>query len=112
MANGKIFRRTAATAILIALPLNAASASDIAYFKDVFKPGGHTRSMTAKVADGRACGVSGEYRHDADAGVPDLHERPRLGARSLRGRPGVAPPARHRREFHRRQRRCPAPATR
>jgi hypothetical protein len=68
MANGKILRRTrifgrttAATAILIALSFNAASAADVAYFKDVLKPGGHTRSMTAKLADGRACGVSGGY---------------------------------------------------
>jgi hypothetical protein len=61
MANGKILRRTmAATAILMALSLNAASAADIAYFKDVLKPGGHARSMAAKLADGRACGVSGD----------------------------------------------------
>ena len=59
MANGKIIRRTVAAAILMALPLNAASASDIAYFKDVLKPGGHARSMAAKVADGQACGASG-----------------------------------------------------
>ena len=44
----------------MALSLNAASASDIAYFKDVLKPGGHARSMAAKVADGQACGVSGD----------------------------------------------------
>jgi hypothetical protein len=64
MASSKIFRRTrifgciAATAILMALSLNAASANDAAYFKDVQKPGGHARSMAAKLADGRACGVS------------------------------------------------------
>jgi hypothetical protein len=61
MANGKIVRRTlAATAILMALSLQAASANDTAYFKDVLKPGGHARSMAAKLADGRACGVSGD----------------------------------------------------
>jgi hypothetical protein len=62
MANGRILRRTlAATAILMALSLNAASAADIAFFKDVLNPGGHARSMAAKLADGRACGVSGGY---------------------------------------------------
>jgi hypothetical protein len=62
MASRKVFRRTlAASAILIALSLNAASAADVAHFKDVLKPGGHTRSMAAKLADGRACGVSGGY---------------------------------------------------
>ncbi|MGC1778302.1 MAG: hypothetical protein WBB34_10170 [Xanthobacteraceae bacterium] len=61
MASGKRFRRTvAAAAILMALSLQAASANDVAYFKDVAKPGGHARSMTAKLADGRACGVSGD----------------------------------------------------
>jgi hypothetical protein len=61
LASGKIFRRTmAATAILMALALNTASANDAAYFKDVRNPGGHARSMAAKLADGRACGVSGD----------------------------------------------------
>jgi hypothetical protein len=61
MTNGKIIGRTiAATAILLALSLQAASANDTAYFKDVLKPGGHARSMAAKLADGRACGVSGD----------------------------------------------------
>jgi hypothetical protein len=53
-------RRTmAATAILMALSLSAAHADDTAYFKDVQRPGGHARTMAAKLADGRACGVSG-----------------------------------------------------
>jgi hypothetical protein len=66
MASGKTIRRTnafwciAAAAILMALSLRAASADDAAYFKDVLKPGGHARSMAAKLADGRACGVSGD----------------------------------------------------
>ncbi len=60
MASGKIFRRTtAAAAMLMALSLQAASAGDIAYFKDVLKPGGHARNMAAKLADGRTCGVTG-----------------------------------------------------
>jgi hypothetical protein len=62
MANGTVLRRTlAATAILMALSLHAASAADIAHFKDVLNPGGHARSMAVKLADGRACGVSGGY---------------------------------------------------
>lgn len=60
MANGFFGKTVAATAILMALSLNAASAGDIAYFKDVQKPGGHARSMAAKLADGRGCGVSGD----------------------------------------------------
>jgi hypothetical protein len=60
MASSKMFRRTmAAATVLTALSLNAAHADDIAYFKDVQKPGGHVRSMAAKFADARACGVSG-----------------------------------------------------
>jgi hypothetical protein len=65
MASSKIFRRTkilgciAAAAVLTVLSLNAAHADDIAYFKDMQKPGGHARSMAAKLADARACGVSG-----------------------------------------------------
>jgi hypothetical protein len=65
MASSKIFRRTEifgcmAAAVLTALSLNAAHADAAAYFKDVQKPGGHARSMAAKLADGRACGVSGD----------------------------------------------------
>ncbi|HEX3937373.1 MAG TPA: hypothetical protein VHX43_07695 [Xanthobacteraceae bacterium] len=60
MASGRHLQRTvAATAILMALSLQAAAADDIAYFKDVLDPGGHARTMTAKVADARACGASG-----------------------------------------------------
>jgi hypothetical protein len=60
MANGKIIGLMMAAAVLTALSLNTASANDAAYFKDVRKPGGHARSMAAKLADGRACGVSGD----------------------------------------------------
>jgi hypothetical protein len=60
MANGKIIGLMMAAAALTALSLTAAQADDIAYFKDVLKPGGHARSMAAKLADGRACGVSGD----------------------------------------------------
>jgi hypothetical protein len=65
MASSKIFRATkilgcmSAAAVLTTLSLNAARADDIAYFKDVQKPGGHVRSMAVKLADARACGVSG-----------------------------------------------------
>jgi hypothetical protein len=60
MTNGTALRRTIlATAILTALSLQAAAADDIAYFKDVLNPGGHARTMAAKVADARACGASG-----------------------------------------------------
>jgi hypothetical protein len=65
MASSRIFRANkilgcvAAAAVLTTLSLNAARADDIAYFKDVQKPGGHARSMAAKLADARACGVSG-----------------------------------------------------
>ena len=64
MASSRIFRANtivgcvAVAAVLTTLSLNAARADDIAYFKDVQKPGGHTRSMAAKLADARACGVS------------------------------------------------------
>jgi hypothetical protein len=55
------FRRTmAATAILVALALNTASAADTAYFKDVRMPNGHARDMAAKLADGAACGASAD----------------------------------------------------
>ena len=60
MASAGNFQRTmAATAIFMALSLTAAHADDTAYFKDVLRPGGHARSMAAKLADGQACGVSG-----------------------------------------------------
>jgi hypothetical protein len=61
LASCKHFRRTmAAAALLTALALNTASADDNAYFKDVLMPGGQARGMAAKLADGRACGVSGD----------------------------------------------------
>jgi hypothetical protein len=60
MSNKRNFLRTAAAAVFLTVfALNAARADDVAFFKDVLKPGGHTRSMTAKLADGQACGVSG-----------------------------------------------------
>jgi hypothetical protein len=41
-----------------ALSLSLAQA-DTYHFKDVLKPHGHERSMSAKLADGRSCGASG-----------------------------------------------------
>lgn len=51
----------AATVIFAALSLSAADANDIAYFRDVLKPGGHARSAAAKFADGRACGATADH---------------------------------------------------
>jgi hypothetical protein len=41
------------------LTLGAAHANDTYHFKDVLKPHGHERTLSAKFADGRSCGVVG-----------------------------------------------------
>jgi hypothetical protein len=62
MSNGATIRRTvAAAAILTALSLSAAQASDVAYFWDVRPPNGHTRTLAAKSADARACGATAAH---------------------------------------------------
>jgi hypothetical protein len=45
------------TALILAAMLTAASA-DTDVFRDTLRPGGHDRSMAAKIADGRKCGLS------------------------------------------------------
>ena len=46
---------------LTALSSGAARADDNYHFKDVRKPNGHERSLSAKLADGRSCGASGSH---------------------------------------------------
>ena len=60
MSGPKVARLTgAATVMLAILPLSAAQAADTYYFKDILRPHGQARSMSAKLADGRSCGASG-----------------------------------------------------
>jgi len=57
-SRARIIRRTALAAIaMTALSLGTANA-DTYYFRDVLRPNGHERSMAAKYADGRACGLT------------------------------------------------------
>ena len=54
MSGPKAARLTvAATVMLAILPLSAAQAADTYYFKDILRPHGQARSMSAKLADGR-----------------------------------------------------------
>jgi hypothetical protein len=39
----------------------AARAEDNYRFKDILKPNGHERSLSAKLADGRSCGAKGSH---------------------------------------------------
>ena len=60
MSGPKAARLTvAATVMLAILPLSAVQAADTYYFKDILRPHGQARSMSAKLADGRSCGASG-----------------------------------------------------
>jgi hypothetical protein len=45
--------------MLAILPLSAAEAADTHYFKDILRPHGRARSVSAKLADGRSCGALG-----------------------------------------------------
>jgi hypothetical protein len=60
MSTSRTIQRALATAALLsALSVSAAQANDTVTFRDVLKPGGHTRSKSEKLADGAACGTSG-----------------------------------------------------
>jgi hypothetical protein len=59
MFSPKSFRRSAAAAVIVAVLAVSAAHADTYHFKDVRKPHGHARSLSAKFADGRSCGASG-----------------------------------------------------
>jgi hypothetical protein len=56
-----VARAATAIALFTVLSVIAAHADDTYHFKDVLRPHGHERTLTAKLADGRACGASGSY---------------------------------------------------
>jgi hypothetical protein len=60
-------------AIMGGLP-NAASA-DTWVFRDTLRPGGHDRTMAAKLADGRSCGASHNSFKDRSPFVPCMLAR-------------------------------------
>jgi hypothetical protein len=46
---------------LTVISLSIAQAADTYHFKDVLRPHGHERGLSAKFADGRSCGASGSH---------------------------------------------------
>jgi hypothetical protein len=54
-------RMVAAIALLTIVSTCPVFADDTYHFKDVLSPHGHERTLTAKLADGRACGASGSH---------------------------------------------------
>lgn len=56
-----IFRRSAETSAMLTVLLSSAAQADTYHFKDVLRPHGHARSLSAKFADGRSCGASGSH---------------------------------------------------
>jgi len=66
-------RTIMATVLILGGLLNAAQA-DTWVFRDIQRPNGHDRSMTAKRADGRKCGALTGGRSFVDADAPNLKE--------------------------------------
>jgi hypothetical protein len=54
-------RIVTAIALPAILSVSAAFADDTYHFKDVLRPHGYERSLTAKLADGRLCGATGSH---------------------------------------------------
>src|SRR5215469_3148033 len=54
-------RTTRLGTALVILSVGAAQAEDAYHFKDVLRPNGHERSLSAKLADGRSCGAKGGH---------------------------------------------------
>jgi hypothetical protein len=59
MFSPKSSRRSAAAVVIVAVLSLSAVHADTYHFKDVLKPHGHARGLSAKFADGRSCGASG-----------------------------------------------------
>jgi len=61
MADARATRLGTAVIVLVILSVGAAQAEDGYHFKDVLRPNGHERSLSAKLADGRSCGAKGSH---------------------------------------------------
>ncbi len=59
MSGLKATRPSAAATAMLTVLLSSATQADTYHFKDVLRPHGHERSLSAKFADGRSCGASG-----------------------------------------------------
>ena len=59
MPGQKAIRRSAAATVMLTVLSLSAAQADSYHFKDVLRPNGHARSLSAKLADGRSCGASG-----------------------------------------------------
>jgi hypothetical protein len=61
MSSPKTIRRSEAATVMLTVLSLTATRADTYHFKDVLRPHGHQRSLSAKFADGRSCGASGSH---------------------------------------------------